>query len=686
MRWMDRGSCAGAVRLVAIPVTVALAVPGTATAARSLARGGALEPAGRDVRPVRVASTSGEVKNAGALVGHAGGRVTLTRSAAGPDPVVLLDYGRDVEGFPYFKVSAGHGDPTMSAAYSETRQYLTPKGDNQYLTGAFGEDLHRYDTYRIDGAGVVRNERIQGAQRFQEIRLTTPGTVELTAVGIRSSLPRATSRDHQGSFVSSSDVLNRIWDSSTYTVRLDSMRANSEPGVTTPPVLVDGAKRDRKVWGGDLLTAAQTVYYSSGAGEYVKGSLAVLGRSQRPSGEISAHATEKQNDYWSEAYSMSWVATLAEYYRYTGDLRFVRDYWPMVQRELAWNASHVDHRGLLITNGQTWHPVDGQEFHGAITADNALYFHILDGASELATGLGHLAEATGYRARAAALKSAVNQQLFNPQTGDYDISDTRRDQTAQDADALAVLYGLAPADRVNGILRALRSRLWTAKGPLSFSSNSGLLGAYSSTLARVPAISPFASSLELWARLTAGDTSGALSLLRTLWGPMADPDNPFYTGTVWEELNTEGQPGLVSATSSSHAWGVGAASGLSAYVLGARPVSAGFRSWLVEPQPGDLAWAQGRVPTPHGDLTVRWRHRDDAFAMDVTAPGTTSGTIAVPRFAARSLTVRVNGRVVWDRAGFHPGTRIRSAHQDGRHVYLETPSGGSFQVTADLSG
>ncbi len=641
-----------------------------------------LAPSGPNVSPVRVTSASGAVDNAAGLVKRGRQATTLTKTAGGPDPVVVLDYGRNVGGVPYFQISSARGDATLHAAYSEVLAYLGPSGDNLVLTGAFGEDLNRYDTYSIKSAGTISNPRIQGAERYQEIRLTTPGTVTLTAVGIRFSSLRA---DYGGYFVSSSDVLNRAWYQSAYTVQLDSLPANSEPGVQTPPVIVDGAKRDRKVWGGDLLTADQNAYYSTGASANVKGSLEVLARLQSPEGEISGQATQNSNDYWSEAYSMTWVAGLAEYYRYTGDADFAREQWPAVQRELAWNASHVDGRGLLITNGWTWHPVDGQQFEGAITADNALYFHVLQGAAELAAGLGHDGEAVGYRQRAAVLKDAINRELFNPATGEYDISDTRRGHAAQDANALAVLYGIAPAGRVAAILTALRDRLWTPNGPLAFSPSTGLLGAYSETGERVGAISPFSSALELWARLSAGDTAGGLTLLRTLWGPMADPHNPLYSGTTWEVLNPAGQPGFGSVTSLSHAWGAGAAPALSGYVLGVRPQSAGYRTWLVEPQPGDLAWAQGRVPTAYGGLGVKWGHRGGVFAMEVVAPTATSGTIGVPRLDARDISVRVNGHIVWDRDGFHRAAGVRAARQDEAHIYLDVTKGGRFRIETSRS-
>jgi alpha-L-rhamnosidase len=300
-------------------------------------------------------------------------------------------------------------------------------------------------------------------------------------------------------------------------------------------------------------------------------------------------------------------------------------------------------------------------FDGAITADNALYYHVLKGAAELADALGNRTVAYGYRRQAADLKDAVNRDLFDARTGVYDIGDSRRGPVAQDANALAVLYGIAPDQRVDGMLRVLRERLWTAHGPLAFSADSGLLGAYAYTGAPDAAISPFASSLELWARLAADDTAGGLDLLRTLWDPMADPESPYYTGTTWEILNSSGQPGFASVTSLSHAWAAGAGPGLSAYVLGLRPESAGYHTWTVAPEPGDLTWAEGRAPTPCGPLAVSWQSHGDTFALRVSAPTGTSGTIAVP-CACGQATVRVNGRVVWDDGQFRPAPGIEAVH------------------------
>src|SRR5204862_517506 len=58
------------------------------------------------VTPVRVTSTSGNVTNARGLVEPSKGPTTLTYAARGAPPLVVLDYGREVGGLPFFTANA----------------------------------------------------------------------------------------------------------------------------------------------------------------------------------------------------------------------------------------------------------------------------------------------------------------------------------------------------------------------------------------------------------------------------------------------------------------------------------------------------------------------------------------------------------------------------------------------------
>jgi alpha-L-rhamnosidase len=88
---------------------------------------------------------------------------------------------------------------------------------------------------------------------------------------------------------------------------------------------------------------------------------------------------------------------------------------------------------------------------------------------------------------------------------------------------------------------------------------------------------------------------------------------PNSVGATWENIKPDGSIEKGS-TSLAHGWSSAPTSALTRYVLGARPVDAGYATWIVQPQPGSLSWTVGQVPTPHGPLAVNWgRASGDEF-------------------------------------------------------------------------
>ena len=117
------------------------------------------------------------------------------------------------------------------------------------------------------------------------------------------------------------------------------------------------------------------------------------------------------------------------------------------------------------------------------------------------------------------------------------------------------------------------------------------------------------------------------------------PENtPYYSGGCWEYVAQTGLPGLGPGTSLAHGWSSGATPALSMYVLGGRPLTPGYKTFLVEPQPGDLSWASGRVPTPEGPVIIGWTapaHAASGFTLKIKVPPGTRGYAGVPSTAAQ---------------------------------------------------
>jgi alpha-L-rhamnosidase len=823
-------------------------------------------PATTDVVPLRVIATSGTTTGAKTLTDPTGGgRATLTMRPGGRPPTIVVDYGKDVGGLPYFVVRSVSGSPVLRSTYSEGLQYLGPDGDATRSASAAG-DPSRVDDLTLAYPGTVSTGLIQGGERYERISLASPGTVTLSSLGIRFAAVRAPAHRYRGWFDSSSPELNRIWFDGAYTTQLDELpartvpppwritggaldatggsvgllrpglawtddtlsfdtrvvdnetgwivrapspasgylivlHASTKPGaaatlqeiaigpgvftvigtaalpptfvasqwhhvtttvsgadittsveghpvdsfatdslppgtpvyragtdgfaalgsaamfrdlvVTGPdgttlyanrlsspsalaaftgpditttnplPVIMDGAKRDRVVWSGDLGVEAPNVFDTTDASRFVRGSLRLLASYQVADGETGTNVDPtlplgtfpQPGSTYSTSYSMDEVDNIATYYLYTGDLAFVRSEWPVITRELAYNQSLVDARGLLVTDeddGQDWDYYDGEKT-GEVTAYNDIYYRTLTDAASLADALGLSGEAATYTQRAVALRTAINRYLRTPATGLYALSNLLPTAVAQDGTSLAVLFGVAPPADDPAIMDGLRRTLpSTPYGPLPFTANAGYR----------TGVSPFVTNVEVDALFAVGDTAAALDLIETLWGHM-DAPGPDDTDADWELVGRHGAPGFGERTSLAHGWSSGATADLSADVLGVQPLTAAFATWSVHPHPGPLAWAEGQVPTPHGTVAVHWAQdtRSGRFALQVTVPARTEGTITVPvPRSGAAVTVTTTPR-----AGAGPGRpgrsrRVLSAPPDTTSLSFTATGGATYDV------
>ena len=292
---------------------------------------------------------------------------------------------------------------------------------------------------------------------------------------------------------------------------------------------------------------------------------------------------------------------------------------------------------------------------GELTYVNAVYVEALQSASKLAAVLGHRAQAKAWSVAAAAVRRAVNRQLWNPKTRVYDASTSQRGSVVQDANVTAILAGIPSRSRARVIVKVLPRPLRSKYGPLDVSSPAP--SGYTQHT------SPYMGSFHVLADFATRNEPAALALIRQEWGYMIQHDPG---GVDWERIQLNGVPaGGPAADSSAHAWSTGPTAALSMFVLGVRPTTPGYRRWSVAPQPGDLRWAQGIVPTRRGPLSVRWRRkRGRSFVLTVRVPRGTSGKVVVP-LIHRGGTIARSGRIVWSNGRPAPGVR---AHRAGRTV------------------
>jgi len=124
----------------------------------------------------------------------------------------------------------------------------------------------------------------------------------------------------------------------------------------------------------------------------------------------------------------------------------------------------------------------------------------------------------------------------------------------------------------------------------------------------VPKITtPYMQFYQLESLCAMGEQSYVLKEMKDYWGGMLK----LGATTFWEAYDPAksgaehyAMYGRPYGKSLCHAWGASPIYLLGKYYLGVKPLSPGYKDYLIEPNLGGLQWMQGTVPTPHGDIRV----------------------------------------------------------------------------------
>ncbi|MGW3646251.1 alpha-L-rhamnosidase-related protein [Streptomyces sp. NPDC000878] len=630
-------------------------------------------PTSRTLKPTAIHRTSGSVANPQNVLSGQPTRLSGSQSA------VTLDFGKEVGGVATLSFGATSGGQRVGLAFSESSLYVGNNSDRS--SGRDGEDGALYATAAANGTYTMPTARQRGGFRYLTVFLDTSGWVDLTGVSLAFTADpgKANPADYANYFHSSDDLLNRIWYAGAYTVQLNTI-ASDEGRAWPPPatewdngatvgvgdsVLVDGAKRDRTVWPGDLGIAVPTQYAYSNDLTSTRNALSTMYDVQSAEGEIP-WSGPPFNLTGSDTYHTWTLLGTATYYNYTGDRAWLDSEWANYTRGMTFIINKIDGNGLLnVTRTQDWARV-GQG--GENISANALLYAALRNGVTLAQVKGDSALAANWAAKAAAVKAAANSRLWDASKGLYKDNPTSG-LYPQDGNSLAVWYGLTDsAAKSRGIVGQLATR-WGIYGPITPEWGGN--------------VSPFAGGMELNAHFAANDDHTALAQIRRTWGHMLNSDIGTRS-TFWEGIRADG--GLAyggSFMSLAHGWSSAPTSTLTFDVLGTTPESA-TGAYRFVPHPGDLTSAEGRITMPQGAINASWSRVPAAgtYSAHLTSPAGTNGRIGVPKFGGSDVSVSVNGNVVWSNGTFTPTSGITGASQDDTYVYLTGVAPGSYTVNA----
>ncbi len=635
-----------------------------------------LSPTSRTVRPTAVQGTSGSVANPQNVLSGQPTRLSGTNSS------ITLDFGKEVGGIATVSFGATSGGQRIGLAFTESSRFIGRASD---ASNGGSVDGAIFGNAPTNGTYVMPTARLRGGFRYLTIFMSTSGSVDLTGVSLNfTPAPgKANPAAYANYFYSSDSLLNRIWYAGAYTVQTNIIASN-QGRIWPPPssewnnsaivgvgnsVLVDGAKRDRTIWPGDLGISVPTDYASMNDLDTVRNTLSTMYSVQDANGEIP-WSGPVFNLKGSDTYHTWTLHGTALYYTYSADRAWLDSIWSNYTRGMQFIINKIDGNNLLnVTRTQDW-ARSGQG--GENIQANALLYAALIGGVNLARVKGDTGLANSFANRAAALKTAANARLWDSNAGMY-RDNPNSNLNPQDGNSLAVWFGLtdSPA-KATSIVQKLATR-WNAFGATTPEWGGG--------------VHPFSGGMEVHAHFTANDDFTALAQIRRTWGYMLD--SPIGTkSTFWEGINADGSLAYGgSFMSLAHGWSSGPTSALTFHVLGTAPeIQVGQYRFV--PHPGDLTSAEGRITLPQGQLNAAWSRDPGAgtYMARLTSPGGTTGRIGVPKLGGTNISVSVNGAVVWSNGTFTPRPGVGGASQDSTYVYLTGVTPGTYDVTASGLG
>ncbi|TRM57630.1 glycoside hydrolase family 78 protein [Schizophyllum amplum] len=631
-------------------------------------------PSSRTVYPTSVYEISGDVVNADNLAIPEGDSARLSSAGSW----IALDFGREVGGIISMKFdSTTSDDASVTLAFTESPLFVNPALSDDSSISAPNMSVDGVITIPAPlGSGLWTQPTgtQRGGFRYLTISLVEGDSLTLSNVSCSITfMPHVDDlRGYKGYFYATDpgmedeDLLTKIWYSGAYTIQTNIIAANEGRvqvrqgwnnsgtiGIASP-VIVDGGKRDRTVWPGDMGIAGPAAFVALDDLVSIRNSLDEIFSLQDAStgglpcsGPLISCAAGRSDTYhaWS-------LIGAYNYWLHSGDTDWIDTNWEQFVAGVAYLTAKVDTgAGLLnATGSKDWGRLGGGGFS---LSPNALYYKVLLNGADIANALGDANTANIWLTNAASLKTALNDALWDEDAGLF-FDNTTTTLHPQDGNSLAVWFNATSDDRKKRVSEGLTGN-WVDVGAVAPELPDN--------------VAPFAGSMEVHAHFEAGEAERALDLIRLQWGWMLTT-NVSVQSTLLEGYTSNGSllyradagyTDDASYISHAHGWSAGPTPALTAYVLGLSVTEPAGRAFRVQPQTAGLPAAEGGFETPLGWFGVSWTMDEDGagFEMNVTAPQGTNGVAVLP----------VDGEVTVD------GAAVSVA--DGREVELE---GGAHTI------
>lgn len=330
--------------------------------------------------------------------------------------------------------------------------------------------------------------------------------------------------------------LDRIWMRAAYTLRL-----------CMHPFMLDGIKRDRLPWLGDLAISLMANAYAFADPLPVRRTLAALGRSGIKEKHLNGIVD----------YTLWYFICHDQHQRFFADRPFLEAQYPEIRDILDDVLRIADAHGGLLPDQGDWCFIDWSELPKA-TALQMLYHWALVSAARLADRMHDVATSTRCHAVAETLRDRLADTAFDDDAGLFYAIPGRPDSGFfRHPNFLAVLAEIAPDDLSTHIADELATR------------------------GMPPVGTPYMAALECLALHRGGRSADAIAEIRRIWGGMLKREATTFF-EAYREGETEAETlafyGRPYGRSLCHAWSSAPVALLPMIAFGCEPAADGWAS------------------------------------------------------------------------------------------------------------
>ncbi len=562
---------------------------------------------------------------------------TVAAQAGNEGVSVVLDFGREVSGFPLIVVRRSGGG-RVDIGYSERIE-----ADGTINPNRWGGCAVHYADRLLMRAGHQNYETLDH-RAFRYMRLDfydCPEPVEMLVEMRLSGYPV----QMRGDFQCSDAVLQKVWEVGRYTTEL-----------CMDDGFMDCPWRERGQWLGDARVEALVAAYTFGDALLARKSLLQYPQSQEPTGWFrGVFPSDPPFDPILPTFCMIWPVALWDYFLLTSDKTLLEAVWPALEKLVVAIRRHINHEGL-VADLPGWVFVDWAKLDtkGRSTSVNALACDALLHAGKIARALGYPDKGSDWQLLASDIREAVNELLWDRGRGVYVDGITAGEETS----ANGTQGSTGSADGERSAITSEQSNVLCALAGIADKQQTAQLVAKlleSPSQFDVRIATPYFAFYLLALLFREGRHIEALDYIRARWKPQLDAG----ATTFWEQW--EGH------WSQCHAWSAAPTHDLMAHIAGIRPTQPGFEEFDAHLHPCGLSWFRTVVPTPRGDIALAYHHRTSlphhdptgspiplgattpAITVNLTVPTNTRAHVRLPLLGIADPDITLNGKAVWHR-------------------------------------